>query len=325
MYLVGDLGGTKMAAALIEIGGRIAARAMRPTPAEQGMARVAEAFARLLLEVAGQAEDQHLVACGIAAPGLVDAQAGTIRYAANLGGARDFPLRQRLEASLGLPVAMDNDLRLHALGESIYGAAAGCETFLFVGVGTGVGGALYLSGELYRGARGHAGEIGHIAIEAGPQALPCTCGRSGCLEAYASGPAIAADFIRRAQDAGLEHFSPPLNLKEIAAWLNQNDLRGELARAAVAAGAEALGRGLSIAANLLDPQRILLGGGVANLGAPWLEGVRQAFSRRAFAGVALDPSDEAFIQLSSLGGDAALLGAAEYCRRMGLIPARPAS
>jgi glucokinase len=303
-YLAGDLGGTKMAAAFIEASGQIAARGERPTPAGQGMEPVAEAFAALLLDVAAQCDGLLPEACGVAAPGLVDAQAGAIRYAANLGGVRDYPLRQRLEARLGMPVTIDNDLRLHALGERALGAAVGCANFLFVAVGTGVGSALYLGGELHRGARGYAGEIGHISIDGGAQARRCTCGRRGCLEAYASGPAIAADFALRAEQAGLQHVDPLSSLKEIAAWLEQDDLRGELARAAVSAGAEALGRGLSIAANLFDPERIILGGGVANLGAVWLDGVR-----RAFGGLALHSYDEQAIQISRLGGDAALVGA----------------
>lgn len=305
LFLAGDLGGTKMAAALVEAGGRIVARRTCPTPAGKGLEQVAVEFGNLLDEVAHRSGDSLPAACGIAAPGLVDGPAGTIRYAANLDGARDFPIRQRLQARLGLAVVVDNDLRLHALGERTYGAAAGCTSFLFVGVGTGVGSALYLGDALHRGARGSAGEIGHIAIDSSPTARLCTCGRRGCLEAYASGPAMETDFARRAQEAGLAFAGPRPGLPEIAAWMEQTDLRGGLARAVVAGGAEALGRGLSIAANLFDPERILLGGGVARISGAWLEGVR-----RAFCELALYPNDGAIIQLSGLGGDAALYGAA---------------
>lgn len=304
-----------MAAALIGADSQIVGRGLRPTPVEQGMEQVVEEFAALLLDVAALSEGGPPAACGLAVPGLVDAEAGIIRYAANLGGARDFPLRLRLESRLALPIAIDNDLRLHALGESIYGAAVGCRDFLFVGVGTGVGSALFLSGGLYRGARGHAGEIGHILIDPGPQALACTCGRRGCLEAYASGPAMAADFARRAAQSGLALESQSPSLIEIASWLDRDDSRGGLARLVVASGAEVLGRGLSIAANLLDLQRIILGGGVTNLGHSWLAGVQAAFSRRAFVELGPNPQNELVIQLSSLGGDAALLGAAALASR----------
>lgn len=305
LYLAGDLGGTKMAAALVEASGLIVARHTCPTPTEQGIERIAAEFGNLLSKVAAQSAGSPPVACGIAAPGLVDAQEGAIRYAANLGGVRDFPLRDRLQGRLGLSVVLDNDLRLHALGERTYGAAAGCASFLFVGVGTGVGGALFLGDTLHRGARGSAGEIGHIAIDSSPEAQLCPCGRRGCLEAYASGPAMEADFARRARQAGLAAASPAPTLPLIATWLDQDSLQGELARAAVAAGAEALGRGLSIAANLFDPERILLGGGVARLGSAWLEGVQGAFNC-----LALNSNGGELIQLSGLGGDAALYGAA---------------
>lgn len=306
LYLAGDLGGTKMAVALVEAEGRIVARLTHPTPVRDGIAQVAEAFGDLLIEVAAR-EGTMLrpVACGVAAPGLVDAQAGMIRYAANLAGARDFPLRQQLQTRLGIPVVLDNDLRLHALGERTYGAASGCASFLFVGVGTGVGGAMYLDGRLLRGARGNAGEIGHIVIDSGINTRPCTCGRYGCLEAYASGPAMEADFVCRAEQARLTIEPASPSLAQIATWMQLDDPYGELARATVAVGAEALGRGLSIAANLFDPERIVLGGGVSHLGQVWLEGVR-----RSFCALAINPEDGAQIQLSGLGGDAALYGAA---------------
>jgi glucokinase len=310
LYLAGDLGGTKMAAALVEAGGRIVARRTCPTPTGQGIEQVSASFGDLLSEVADQREGDLLAACGIAAPGLVDAREGVIRYAANLGGVRDFPLRQRLQARLGLPVVMDNDLRLHALGERTFGAAADCASFLFVGVGTGVGGALYLGDYPYRGARGSAGEIGHIAIDSSADARLCTCGRRGCLEAYASGPAMEADFASLARQARLSVATQSPGLPEIATWMEKDCLQGELARAVVAAGAEALGRGLSIAANLFDPERILLGGGVARLGSAWLEEVRNAFNS-----LALNPNGAALIQLSGLGGDAALYGAAVLAAR----------
>lgn len=311
-YLAGDLGGTKMAAALVETGGRIVTRRTRPTPVQQGIEQVAAEFAELLAEVSTQAGQlSQPEACGIAAPGLVDAEQGTIRYAANLGGVRDFPLRQRLQTRLGMPVVMDNDLRLHALGEHTFGAAAGCANFLFVGIGTGVGGALYLDEILHRGARGSAGEIGHILIDSRVDARLCTCGRRGCLEAYASGPAMETDFTRRAVETGLVLDAQMPDLTEIAVFTKQDDPLGELARTTLATGAEALGRGLSIAANLIDPERILLGGGVSNLGLPWLESVRQAFCK-----LAIHPEGGDYIQLSGLLGDAALYGAAQLAAQL---------
>lgn len=309
--LVADVGGTKISAAVIDVEGRIAYRKTVPTQASDGIAAVTERLAGVMHELARAGKDLQPRACGIAVPGLIDAAAGEIRFAANLPGTRNYPLRQRLEEKLRMPVFIDNDLRLHALGESRFGAAKGCQNFLFVAVGTGVGGAIFLDGRPYRGARHSAGEIGHIPIEAGPTALACACGRRGCLEAYASGPAIAAYFKRRAVETGLELATPETSLKEITQWLERSGPIGELAHEAVAFGGSALGRGLGIAANLLDPELIVLGGGVAQAGEIWWNAMRHAMDE-----ITLNRFEDSAIQLSQLGEDAALLGAAALARQM---------
>lgn len=317
--LAGDLGGTKMVAALVDEKGKVAFRTSRPTRAAEGLHAVAGRFARLLRAVASRAGAGQIVACGVAAPGLVDSSAGQIRFAANLPGEPNFPLQQRLQAELGLPLVLENDLRLHALGESTFGAAHGCRNFLFVAAGTGIGSALFLDGRLYRGANAAAGEIGHVPLDFGPDAPPCGCGRRGCLEALASGPAIAARFRKLASEAGLPLAANDLSLKDIARWIERPDLQGELARRAIASGAQALGWGLSIAANLLDPERIFLGGGVARIGDFWLERVRQSL-----AGRTLNPAAAASLELARLGEDSALIGAAVLARRPSLGGSEPA-
>jgi len=309
--LVADVGGTKISAAVVGADGRIAYRKTTSTQASDGIAAVTERLTGVMHELMRAGKDLQPRACGVAVPGLIDADSGEIRFAANLPGARNYPLRQRLEERLSLPVFIDNDLRLHALGESYYGAARGFQNFLFVAVGTGVGGALFLDGRPYQGRRHSAGEIGHIPIEAGPTAGACACGRRGCLEAYASGPAIAAYFQRRAVETGLELAAPEPSLKEIAQWLERPGPIGELAREAVAFGGCALGRGLGIAANLLDPELIVLGGGVAHIGEIWLGAMRRAMDE-----ITLNRFEDSAIQLSQLGEDAALLGAAALAQQM---------
>ena len=303
--LVADLGGTKMSAALVDAYGQIACQKTLPTQASDGIEAVTKRLAGLLGELANKENGLKPKACGVAVPGLIDSAAGVIRFAANLPGAQGYPLRQHLEERLSLPVSIDNDLRLHALGESRFGAAQGCQNFLLVAVGTGVGGAIFLGGRPYRGERHSAGEIGHIPIDAEPTTLACACGRKGCLEAYASGPAIAAYFHRRAAETGLELASTLPDLKRITQWMEDTGLCGDLAREAVAFGGRALGRGLGIAANLLDPERIILGGGVAQSGAIWLRAIRSAMDE-----ITLNRFEDSAIQLSQLGENAALLGAA---------------
>jgi glucokinase len=152
---------------------------------------------------------------------------------------------------------------IRSLGEIYFGSARGLNDFLFVAVGTGVGGTLFLDGRLYRRAGYSAGRIGHITLDSGPDASVCGCGRRGCLEAFAAGPAIAARYHRLAAAQGLLTDTQSASLEESAACLDEMSPHGELVRKAVAYGADALGRGLGIAATLLDPQRIILGGGVS--------------------------------------------------------------
>jgi glucokinase len=308
-YLAGDLGGTKMAAALVDGNGNVVFRAVSPTRAGEGIQAVTARFTGLLQKVIAGAGEARIRACGVAALGLVDAAAGEILFAANLPGSENYPLRRRLQAELPVPVFVDNDLRLHALGEITFGAASQCCHFLFVAVGTGVGSALFLNGQFYRGAHSSAGEIGHIPIDSSPEAPRCGCGRRGCLEALASGPAIAARFSRLARAAGLDRAPQELTLKEIASWIDRPDLSGQLARQAITEGAQALGRGLAIAANLLDLERVILGGGVSRIGGFWLEAVRQAA-----AGLTLHPLGDSALRLAQLGDEAALVGAAVLAR-----------
>jgi glucokinase len=299
-----------MAGALVDPAGHLVNERSCPTDAGQGIEAVARRLAEMLKGIARSSGPERPVGCGVASPGLIDREAGLIRYAANIPGANQFPLRQRLEESLSLPVMIDNDLRLHALGEFAAGAGRGRRHFLFVAVGTGVGSALYIDGRPYAGAHGAAGEIGHITLDERPDAPLCRCGRRGCLETLAAGPAMTAYFRQHAADHRLGLEASQLDLATIAGWLERPDAVGELAQETVRRGARALGRGLATAITLLDPECVILGGGVARLGAPWLEGVRQAAAEYSLSNARLVP-----IELGALDGKAALIGAATLVRQ----------
>lgn len=294
-----------MAGALVDPAGHLVNERSCPTDAGRGIEAVTRRLAEMLKDIARASGPGRPLGCGVAAPGLIDSAAGTIRYAANIPGANQFPLRRRLEESLSLPVVIDNDLRLHALGEFTAGAARGQRHFLYVAVGTGVGSALYIDGRPYPGAHGAAGEIGHILIDERPSAPLCQCGRRGCLETVAAGPAMTAHFRQQAANHRLGLDLSQLDLPQIAGWLDRPDAVGELARETVRRGARALGRGLATAITLLDPECVILGGGVAHLGAPWLEAVRQAAAEHSLPQSRLVP-----IELGILSGKAALIGAA---------------
>src|SRR5204862_5744209 len=147
--LAGDLGGTKMAAALMDTAGHVILEQSQPTQADQGIAIVTERLAALLNAVRAAALEKKPSACGVAVLGLVDTATGEMRFAANLPGAQGYPLRRRLETALTMPVVIENDIRSHALGEYTFGAARGLDNFLFVAIGTGIGGTFYANGHLY--------------------------------------------------------------------------------------------------------------------------------------------------------------------------------
>jgi glucokinase len=183
-----DVGGTKLAAAVVDEAGAVGARARTPTPPGTDPEALFAVTAKLLDEVRGQA-GVELEACGVGSGGPMSA-GGTLVSPLNIPAWRQFPLRDRLAAHLGLPVTVENDAKALALGEGWIGVAAGTRDFLAMVVSTGVGGGIVLDGRLLDGAGGNAGHIGHVIVV--PGGRPCVCGARGCLEAEASGTAIAA-------------------------------------------------------------------------------------------------------------------------------------
>ncbi len=227
-----DVGGTKLAAARVEDDGTVHVRASRPTPKGDG-----EAVFAALLEAVGEVRGGDEVACGVGSGGPMTAGGESVSPL-NIAGWRGFPLRSRLAAKLGLPVHVDNDAKALALGEGWIGAAAGERDFIALVVSTGVGGGIVLDGRLLDGTDGNAGHLGHVIVE--PEGRPCACGSRGCLEAEASGTAIAARTGRPASEADDEERARAGRLvgRALASVAALLDLR-----LAVAAGSVALGSG----------------------------------------------------------------------------------
>ncbi|MGH2738720.1 MAG: ROK family protein, partial [Actinomycetota bacterium] len=216
-----DVGGTKVAGLRVAEDGAVLGRTERPTPADDVAATV-ETVSELAAELAAAGGE----AIGVGAAGMVDFDAGVLRYAPNLAW-REIPLRDLLSERTGLPCVVDNDANAAAWGEYRFGAARGYRHVLVVTVGTGIGGGIVADGELFRGAHGFAAEIGHIIVE--PDGPLCGCGNRGCWEQVASGRAL--DRLARAEV--------------------EQDPAGRIA--ALAAGAEASGRHVSEAARGGDP------------------------------------------------------------------------
>ncbi len=286
-----DIGGTKTAVGAVDGDGRVHAARVAPTPARYGAAAILDTAATLADEVR-HAVRRPVVAVGVGAPGVVDARRGVVVSATELlRGWAGTPVADLLAARLDLPVAVDNDVRAAGLGEARHGAGRAAGLALVVAVGTGIGGALVRAGVLLPGASGVAGHLGHIVVP-GAGAEVCSCGRRDHLESVAAGPAI----LRAAQRAGLAVDSTA----QVVA-LAATDAR---AASVVAEAASVLGRALGGLVNVLDPDIVVLAGGVAEAGAVWWQPLREAFT-----GQLLPPAAPALVP-ASLGTQAGVVGAA---------------
>jgi glucokinase len=295
-WVVGvDIGGTLTKAVLVDPEGEPVGHAQRATPVAGGPEAVMAAVALLIAELSlllPAGED--LAALGVAVPGAVDAGRGVVVEATNLGW-RAVRLAEGLHRLVGLPVFVEHDVRSAALGELRYGQRAVTD-FLFIALGTGVGGAVVTHGQVYTGVRQLAGEIGHVVVA--PGGPVCGCGKRGCLEAIASVPAV----LRRVRELGL---SACLTGEDLAALVAAGE---ERATNVWHEAAEALALALANYTVVLDPEQIIVGGGMAEAGDLLLEPVRAAMARQ------LPAAYQVKVHASLLGAAAGRLGAATVAR-----------
>lgn len=288
-----DIGGTKIAGVLLEDGVEIAASSVSSPAAEGGDAIVA-ASARLIERLTG---GERPGAVGVGAAGVLEPGTGTVVTASDsFRGWAGFRLRDALAASFGVPVVLENDVNAFLLGELLAGAVRGRRDAVGIALGTGVGGAIVLDGEIVRGRRGAAGEIGHTP---GHGDLPCTCGQRGHLETLASGRSIERRFAART------------GLVLAGAMIADRARDGDTDAARIMAEAgQAVGRAIVTAANLLDIDAVVIGGGVSaawDLLAPEIDDVLR--TNPAVSGARID------VCRAQLGHSAATRGAAELARR----------
>jgi len=263
-----DLGGTKVFSLVATPQGRVLGKDRRPTFAARGPQAVLAQMEASLRAALGRAglPLAHLRGVGIASPGPIDLAAGVVRHPPNLPGWGAFPLRRLMQERLGVPVALENDATAAAVGEHAFGAGRGARHMVYVTVSTGVGGGIIIDGRPYRGKGGAAGELGHVIVQAdGPQ---CGCGARGCIEALASGTAIA----RRARELLAQGRAPLL-----ARMAGGGEVTAEMVAKAAKAGDEdcqallreagrLMGLALTSYANAFDPELIVMGGGVSRSG-----------------------------------------------------------
>lgn len=304
-----DLGGTKFHVGLVDRAGRVLASRKDWTRPEAGLDRLLDAIAQRVRECTEEASVAPIgVAVGVS--GQVDARDRVVRSAPNLHGWRDVPLARRLEERLGLLVLVGNDLGYIARGEARYGAGRGVEDLVVLFVGTGVGGGVITGRRVLVGVHGYAGELGHVPVVA--EGRPCHCGGRGCLEAYVSGWALARRARERiagdpARAEALRAAAGTDDGEITAATIGRAHAAGHaLARELVDEAGRYLAAGVTGIANVFDPARIVLGGGVID-GLPVLVDVAaRAVRERALPAV----RDEVEVVRSELGSTAGVLGAA---------------
>jgi glucokinase len=280
-FVIGvDLGGTKIAFAAVTQTGDILATHTLPTHAEQGADAVIKRIVDGIQYLSAELDDTP-TAIGIGCPSPIDSANGILIHSANLGW-RDFPLNATLNQSLpfDIPVYIENDVNAEALGELHFGAARGQQNFIYLAIGTGVGGCAVINGQVIGGTTFCAMEVGHISID--PAGRPCTCGRIGCVEMYVSGKA----FHTAAQEYLPDY--PRSSLTQIEDFSTNDILQAardgdSLALRIIDEGAEALGIVLAWCAMILNPPLCILSGGLGQAAADLLlDKAHAAFQKRAF-------------------------------------------
>jgi glucokinase len=306
-----DVGGTKIAGGVVAEDGTILEELRVESPATDPEA-IEEAIAGLVVELHGR---HPIETVGVGAAGYVDRSRAVVLFAPNLAW-RNEPLKSELEKRVELPVVIENDANAAAWGEFRFGAAHDADDLLLVTVGTGVGGGLVLDGEVYRGANGVGAEIGHMRVV--PNGILCGCGKHGCFEQYASGSALVRE-VRATASSGAMHTRQLLEL----AGGDLTKITGPLVTEAARAGdpfavhqlAELgrwLGEGIASLTEILDPEVVVVGGGVSEAGELLLGPVREAFAGQ-LVGRGFRPIPE--VRRAKLGNHAGMIGAADLSRR----------
>lgn len=303
-----DLGGTNAQGISASANGEIIGKEKIPTRASEGSDAVLEDLAEMIESLA---QGRPLAAVGLGVPGLLDLDQGTCVFSGNLNW-RNVSIVKELSQRVGAPVAMDNDVRVAALGEFVRGKAQSCNDFIYITVGTGIGAGIFIDNRLLRGPGWSAGEVGHMVLS--PQGPACTCGSKGCLEALASATAIAREG-RTAAGANPASILNTLvfNPEEIDAALvfQAAALSDKAAVEVVDTAMTWLGIGVANLVNIFNPQLVVIGGGVSLAGERLLTPVRNQVAKLAM------PVQREMVKIttSAMGDAAGVQGALELARQ----------
>lgn len=303
-YAIGiDLGGTSIKYALVDKAGNSFFEGKLPSFASVSAAKVMEQLikAATLLKDEAAKQDWNVLGIGLGTPGIVDETNRIVLGGAeNIIGWENIDVASLMEKQMSLPVVVGNDANLMGLGETKYGAGRGCTHVVFLTVGTGIGGAVIIDGKLFSGYANRGTELGHVPLIANGE--HCACGAVGCLEYYASTSALTRRFSILAKEQNLS-FDTEIN-GELIVRLYHEDF--PLAVECMNEHFYYLGRGIAGFVNIFSPQRIVIGGGVAESGSFYLEKIRAVFKKHVIADCALNTK----IVAAELGNKAGLIGAA---------------
>lgn len=300
-----DIGGTKIAGVVVADDGSLVRNERVPTRAYRGGEAVLEIVIELISELR---RDFDIAAIGVATGGQVDPISGTVLSANSLlPGWGGMAIGERLRDAFQLPIAVDNDVNALAIAELQMGAARSARNVVFLALGTGVGGALLIDRSIYHGARGAGGEFGHLILDTSENARFASDGMKGTLEAYCSGAGLVRTYVETSGGA-------PISSEEVAA-LAMRDPESDAAHAVAETGIW-LGFALSSLAVSLDPDLIVIGGGLSSIGEPLIGPAREILRTRALPGPNLCP-----VVIAELGPDSAVIGAA--CLAQNLVRWEP--
>ncbi len=305
-----DVGGTNVKIALVDDNGKIIYSNSVPTYAKMGyeytVNNIKQAIKDLMKETNTTPSD--IEGIGFDFPGQVDCKTGVVKLAPNIPGWVNVPIAQMIEDEFHIPTRIDNDVRCAALGELKFGAGKGCENFICITVGTGIGSGIVINGKVVRGATNAAGELGHIKLQMNGGPI-CGCGDTGCLEAFASGPAIVAmaqEYIKGGKSTKFREMAAveggEITPYMVAKAAEEGD---PVAKRIFEIVGEYIGIGLTSVINLLNPEKVIIGGGVAESGELLLGPIRKTIKERAMvvAGNAVE------IVPAQLGNSAGVIGA----------------
>jgi glucokinase len=297
-----DLGATKIATALVARDGSLVASRQAPTLAGEGFERICQRIADEVAALIAGRDVDEMRGVGIGSAGLVDGDAGVVRWAVNLGW-KDVPLAPEVAGRLdrALPVFADNDANANALGEGFFGSARGCRHYALFTIGSGLGSGLVRDGRVVNGTLGMVSNLGHYALDP-EHGMPCPCGRRGCAETIVSGPSLVAatrDLLATTRRRSMLSDSGALTSDGIVSAARAGDA---VAMAAIANMSRVLGEVASVAAAVLGPEVIILGGGLGAAAADLLEpGVTAELSRRLPIPQAIPPVRAATLKSSAVG------------------------